>query len=308
VAFSPDGRRLASVWGTPATSVAKSTVSKDPTVRVWDAASGQELLTFNGHRGDVYCVAFSPDGTRLASGGQDETVRVWDAATGQEMLTLKGHRGQVNGVAFSPNGWLLASASHDRTVRVWKAFPVRGLVNSLFEKLLLQEEVLDTLRKDPNLDAADREFALQDAQAHGEDCFRLNDVARQVVKARDAGKVAYALALRQAEAADRLAPSNGLFLNTLGIAQYRVGRYADALATLTKSEKLNATKEGSHPVDLAFLAMTRHRLGQGNEAKAILTRLRELLIQERWAKHADAAGFLREAEELIEGKAAGKEQ
>jgi hypothetical protein len=70
---------------------------------------------------------------------------------------------------------------------------------------------------------------------------------------------------------------------------------------LTKSEKLNATKEGAIPDDLAFLAMTRHRLGQRAEAKATLARLREVMKQPRWAKEASAVGFLREAEGLIEG-------
>jgi hypothetical protein len=98
------------------------------------------------------------------------------------------------------------------------------------------------------------------------------------------------------------------YLNTLGVAQYRVGRYADALATLTKSEKRKATKEGTTPDDLAFLAMTRHQLGQKDEAKAALARLREIMKQPHWAQNAEAVSFLQEAEELIEGKAAGKGQ
>ena len=78
MAFSPDGTRLASA-------------GDDGTVRVWDAATGQEALTLKGHTAEVSSVAFSPDGTRLASAGDDSTVKVWDAATGQEALTLKGH-------------------------------------------------------------------------------------------------------------------------------------------------------------------------------------------------------------------------
>ena len=66
VSFSPDGKRLASA-------------SNDQTVKVWDAATGQESLTLKGHTGAVVSVAFSPDGQRLASASFDQTIKVWDA-------------------------------------------------------------------------------------------------------------------------------------------------------------------------------------------------------------------------------------
>jgi Flp pilus assembly protein TadD len=302
VTYSPDGRRVAAVAGL------------DRTVRIWDAASGQELLTLKGHTDLVSDVSYSPDGRRLASASQDGTVRIWDAASGQELLTLRGPTSFVQSVAFSPDGRRLAMAGG--VGWVWEASPVpvelwrqRGLVSdvdSLFDKLLVREEVMAALRTDATLSKADRDFGLRVAHAHAEEPARLNDAAWQVVRAPGASKDAYALALCRAEAAVRAAPGDGNILNTLGVAQYRAGRFAEALVTLTKSDKLNATKDGPHRADLAFLAMAQHRLGKKDEAKATLGRLREVMKERAQANDAEAQGFLREAEELIEEKPAAK--
>ena len=65
-------------------------------------------------------MAFSPDGTRLASGSFDQTIRIWDAASGVELGILKGHLGRINSVAFSSDGTRLASGSGDNTVKTWE--------------------------------------------------------------------------------------------------------------------------------------------------------------------------------------------
>ncbi|EIN07512.1 WD40 repeat-like protein [Punctularia strigosozonata HHB-11173 SS5] len=68
----------------------------------------------------VLSVAFSPDGTRIASGSWDWTIRIWAADTGKEILEpIWWHAAPVTSVAFSPNGGCLASGSYDCTVRLW---------------------------------------------------------------------------------------------------------------------------------------------------------------------------------------------
>ena len=72
-------------------------------------------------------VAFSPDGTLLATASDDRTARIWDTATGRARTTLTGHNGPVTGVAFSPDGTLLATASDDHTARIWDTATAQAL-------------------------------------------------------------------------------------------------------------------------------------------------------------------------------------
>src|SRR5262249_57021129 len=94
VSFSPDGKRLVSA-------------GEDRMVKVWDATTGQALLTLRGHAQRVTCVCFSPDGKRLASASWDKTIRLWDAALGQEM-TFHGPGPVLSACCFSPDGQSLA--------------------------------------------------------------------------------------------------------------------------------------------------------------------------------------------------------
>lgn len=75
----------------------------------------------SGHRGSVMCVAYFPDGRRIASGSRDRSIRIWDADSGVCIRVLEGHTEGVWQLAISPNGRLLASASDDGPVRLWDA-------------------------------------------------------------------------------------------------------------------------------------------------------------------------------------------
>ncbi|MEV6105924.1 WD40 repeat domain-containing protein [Streptomyces sp. NPDC051940] len=129
VAFSPDGTRLvtaggdqtARLWDLASTAPPRSVAPFDPVPATW---TEERVLT--GHTNDVNAVAFSPDGTRVASASDDTFVRVWDARTGELLNTLTGHSSLVLGVAFSPDGTRLASAGTDNA-RIWDARSGRTL-------------------------------------------------------------------------------------------------------------------------------------------------------------------------------------
>jgi WD40 repeat protein/tRNA A-37 threonylcarbamoyl transferase component Bud32 len=124
VVYSPDGKRLASGGA-------------DGTIWIREADTGQPLHRLRAHATtSVHAVApdnaghefqgttalaYSSDGTRLASGGADGKVRIWEADSGKLLHTIDAHESAVTGVAFSPDDLLVASSSWDKSVKIWEA-------------------------------------------------------------------------------------------------------------------------------------------------------------------------------------------
>ena len=105
VSFSANGEYLVSA-------------SENKAIKVWNPATGAELVMLRGHDHDVDAVVVSPDGARVTS-VSGETIKLWDVRISAEPATFRGHEGGVNFVAFTSDGSRLVSGSSDRTIRIW---------------------------------------------------------------------------------------------------------------------------------------------------------------------------------------------
>lgn len=109
LAVSPDGRVLASGSG-----------FEDPTIRVWEAATGRRIDRLVGHTSWVCKLTFTRDGRRLISAATDQSIRFWDTSTWTETKVLRGHTDEIHAVAISEPAQLVASTSKDGDLMLWK--------------------------------------------------------------------------------------------------------------------------------------------------------------------------------------------
>jgi tetratricopeptide (TPR) repeat protein len=159
---------------------------------------------------------------------------------------------------------------------------------------LLDPEHLQELRG--GIEQLSNEIAVQE----------LNNASWETVRNPGHTKKEYATALDNAEQAVKLAPEETHILNTLGVAQYRTGDYADSITTFAQNETLAQNqKMDPHPSDLIFKAMALYQLHREEEARATVTRLHDLLRQVKVPEleRKELDGFLKELEELIPGSA-----
>jgi WD40 repeat protein/tRNA A-37 threonylcarbamoyl transferase component Bud32 len=312
LAFHPDGKHLAA---------APDRYGGDGDVKVFNLTTDAVVHSLGGHIYGIFQVIFSNDGRRLASCSCDGGLKVWDAATGQELFSyhnftglppgtegiLDSRRDAIHSVALRPDGLQLALGCRNSNVLLLDATSLSPdllvkreayrLVHTSFERLVTKAAVVEYLGA-AALSAPLRAESLARAERFQRDAAGLNNSSWIVAREPKASAAAYRRALLQAEEAVRLSPNDSNLLNTLGVAQYRAGQYKAALQSLTASH--NANPKSPHPADLAFLAMTHHRLGQNGMAQEYLESLRQRLKQNPWANDPEARLFLREAEALLE--------
>jgi WD40 repeat protein/serine/threonine protein kinase len=301
LAFSPDGERLASG-------------SHDKTVKVWETATGKEVLALKAHDDMLTCVAFSPDGRRLASASEDGTVKLWDAtplSTGREARALVQflfakpltNEEVIDRLRTDPTlGEPLRQQALVLAERYWQESAQRqprSVVSRLFTYGRLKDEVVERINSS-SLDAQVRERALALAEGYTEDPEYLNNTSWALIRRPGGKREDFALACRRAQTACALDPRNAMYLGTLGVAQYRLQQYAEALKSLTEADLIYKEISGnSHPGDQAFVAMAQHQLGRLDEARETLRRVRIAMDQPRWTNDEETRAAWREAEELL---------
>lgn len=109
--FTPDGKQMVVCGGNLRGGLNE--------LKLCNAANGETVRSFVGHKGRVNRVRLSPDGKLLASSGIDKTIQVWDVSTGKNLISIRGHAHHAYGVSFHPDGKRLASCGRDNTVRLW---------------------------------------------------------------------------------------------------------------------------------------------------------------------------------------------
>ena len=111
VHFSRDGKRLV---------IAAGIVGLRGVAEIRDAATGQVVQSFAGHRDLLYDAELSPDETTLATAGYDRSIKLWNVADGALLRSIDVHNGAVYDLSWHPSGKVLGSASADETIKLWR--------------------------------------------------------------------------------------------------------------------------------------------------------------------------------------------
>jgi WD40 repeat protein len=286
VAFSRDGRRLVSG-------------GQDKTIRFWDVSTGQELVSLQGHPDVIQGLAFSPDGKTLISGGAEGTLKLWDASAldaRQQRVRLKRATSADQVLAWhrresmrceSVGQWFAAAVHLDALLEAepdrWDLRAMRGYARAA---LGAWRNAGDDYAKAIELEGShpllwSRQAFVRlgagDAAGYRKVCTDMLGRFGKVNNADLRNMVAWTCVLGPDALADQAQgvslaekalasqPGNYLYLNTLGAALYRAGRYHAAVKQLNASMKASGTGGSAH--DWLFLAMAHQHLGHADQAR-----------------------------------------
>lgn len=312
--FSADGLRIV-------------TASSDATVRVWDAATGTELARLRldenpqpGFAGEQ--AFFSPDDERILARNGHGEVRIWDSVRLHERereraeLTRARSRAEelVASLADDPeeaarrildDARLEAAVRHaalnlisERSNRVQEE--ASAWVDDLRREVFLSSAIVAAIDRDENRSAGQRAAARQIAQHLGDAPHVLEDLVWEEVRFPATGPGRSAQALSAIEKAAEARAQDWRVVRALGVAQYRFGRFEDAIRTIERARELATPDEqADHPSNLAFLALARFRNGEVEQASELLRRLREVLPEYDYLDKEEYGAILEEVESVV---------
>ncbi|MFC1792772.1 protein kinase [Planctomycetota bacterium] len=300
VAYSPDGKRIVSC-------------SWDKTVKIWDSVTGNEVMTLEGHNDYVTSAAFCQEGKRLISNSINGRILVWDLTSGQELTVITESAGSRTAKLSWDEQTLAIGCLNGRIVLWQSSLPPEGygprkltveartVVDQLYSEHSSYHEVIDKLNNNTEISESICKVALQIANARSwEDAEKLAKESWEIISSQNEDTKAYKTALEKVRLAIQFEPDDWSILNTLGVAQYRMGAYKEALKTLTRVERIR-TDSGAEadPVNLAFLVMTLDKLNQAEETQITLERLRNIFNKGQYDNDYKILSSLIEAETVL---------
>lgn len=305
--YSPDGTRLISgsadntviVWDTTNWSVFEKlnghngevtgvryshdgkqivTAGHDKIVRLWNAETLKLVHEFTGHKNTIWRAIFSHDDSRLASCSSGGKIIVWDIAKRKRIQDLDGHQNEVAGIAFTPAGDRLISASDDRTIRVWHI--------ETGTELMVLPDPAGTQAVHLSFSPNGKEIVVGStggmvtvfgaSRAAGDPVLPQTTEANSiqgflVLKDRSSSRDQVADVLKIARQGCNHFPGHETYRN-VGMAQYRLGNYDEAITALKESLRLEPVQYGEilfHPYIEGFLAMAYRKSGDFEAAQEI---------------------------------------
>jgi len=236
VSFSPDGKRLV-------------TKSRDETAKLWDSATGTELMSFETGWSQGNAM-FSPDGLSLAA-ISDKGISIWDCGSSSEIRRNR-----------------ITASIADR------------YVESLRKQGKHYSEIIVGLKNDRSLSSDTRRVALQIANVRlGEDIQHLAQKLSEVEYSDEPDITACADILRKATTISQIATQDWQVLSIIGRIQYHMKDDANAIETLKKAQRARRRIHlHADPETAAYLALSLHRSGLTDEAQEAMAQLRPLVI------------------------------
>jgi hypothetical protein len=307
VSFSPDGTRIVSG-------------SNDATIKLWDAATGEELRTLKVHENSVNSVSFSPDGMRIASGSHDSTIKLWDS-----IFYVRDEDAFRRRFAAPKPNWHADQAAKFEQANDWFA--------ALFHRAwLLKINPFDAWAYDDLQEASRKHLAANGNQSllmpvvalemlklpRGTDLPQLNEDSADVLyqqiwelvkrpAVEGTSNVSNWHLQRMQDVCSRF--TKGEYFNTLGILQYRLGRFEDAIVSLNKSIELSSAETGDPaplPFDVGMLAMSYFKADDSVKSNEMYEAFRSTVSLAKWNLQPDIQRLIEDVETTLQKSTTGE--